>query len=63
MRKRNEQLHAEVARVVDLKTQIPPLKQIADRHRVQVQTVRKMVSKAMRAKINKDTVPRETESP
>lgn len=59
MKPRNKLLHADVSRVVELKLQIPAMKQIAEKHHVQVQTVRKLVSKAMRdARINKDTVSR-----
>lgn len=61
MKTRNEKLHQEVLKVVEIKLHVPRLKDIAEKHHVQVQTVRKLVSSYMkRAKINKDTVSRET---
>ncbi len=63
MKIRNEQLHAEIARVVEVKLKVPPLKQIAEKYQVRVQTVRQLVSKAMReARINKDIVSRGTKA-
>jgi DNA-binding CsgD family transcriptional regulator len=50
MRPRNEVLHAEIDRIVDLKLQIPSCKTIADKHHTSPQTIRVLISRALRAR-------------
>jgi DNA-binding CsgD family transcriptional regulator len=50
MRRRNEVLHAEIERVVDLKLQIPSCKTIADRHHTSQETIRTLIKRAKKAR-------------
>lgn len=50
MKRRNEALYEEAARIVALKRQIPLYKHIAERHGVSVQTVRAVISAMIRDK-------------
>lgn len=50
MRPRNQVLHAEIDRIVDLKLQIPSCKTIADKHNTSPQTIRVLISRALKAR-------------
>jgi predicted transcriptional regulator len=53
MRRKNELLHADIARVVELKRQIGTTREIAERHHTTPQTVRTLISRKLREiKIN-----------
>lgn len=47
MRPRTPGLYADVERIVELKLRIPTMKELAIKHRVKVQTIRKLVSAAL----------------
>jgi hypothetical protein len=50
MKRRNEVLHAEIERVIDLKLLIPSCKTIADQHNTSPATVRTLMSRAKKAR-------------
>lgn len=48
MKRRNDALYAEAARIAALKCQIPAYKQLAEKHHVSIQTVRVLISSMVR---------------